>query len=186
MYNGVLEDALSDKEISKTNMYFFKNRARPDMIVMLDSDVIGNSSDKNVAQEIKRQRDDQYAGADNVGKPLFSNGIKDVKTLNLNNNDIDLIGIRKFVDSRMSMVFGLDLRLLGINTEVGSRSEIDVVAQNMGNKTIRNFSRKIEAAMNRDWKMFVDPSWEFMFRLKDDKFVNPVAERELLIRERES
>jgi cellulose synthase/poly-beta-1,6-N-acetylglucosamine synthase-like glycosyltransferase len=51
-------DAIGDYESAKRNLYFFKNNARPDVVVMLDKDVI---DDKEQIMEMKKQWNTSYA-----------------------------------------------------------------------------------------------------------------------------
>jgi hypothetical protein len=45
-------DALSDIEIAKRNLYFFKNNARPDVVVILNKDMINNPDEiKNLKEQ---------------------------------------------------------------------------------------------------------------------------------------
>jgi hypothetical protein len=52
-------DALTDSESSKRQMYFFVNNANPDMIIMLDKDVI---SDPDQARLYREQFEREYKG----------------------------------------------------------------------------------------------------------------------------
>lgn len=164
LYQSILTDAMTEAEAGKTNFYFFKNRARPDMLVMLTDDLLRN---KEELENFKIQFKDKYSGSNNSGKPILSWGIADVKTLNISNNDMQLLDLRKFIDTKVAIVFGLDKRLIWYNVETGwSRAEIDSVSQIQGNVKIGEYADILNDIITELARKFVYPDGSF-----DDKRV---------------
>jgi hypothetical protein len=59
-YESVVYDALSDREASKRNFYFFKNNAMPSVILTLDDEI---ENPEEMDKAIK-QFEDKYKGTE--------------------------------------------------------------------------------------------------------------------------
>lgn len=179
IYNGIVVDALSDYETGKRQLYFFKNNARPDLIVMLDE---GALQDEQTVEYLKNQRTKQYAGSSNAHKPVFSAGVKDIKTISPSNVELDLLNLRRFNDTKIAMMFGIDKRLVGYDKDTGgSRAEIDVVSQINGNAQIREYAVILEDFMTEMIKKFLLPNFEYRINAINDTFKNDQEDKKIML-----
>lgn len=69
IYRGIVMDALTDAEAIQSQFYFFRNNARPDIMVVLDDQMLSNP---DAIKEFKKQRKAEHQGSGNSGKTQFA------------------------------------------------------------------------------------------------------------------
>jgi len=180
MYQGLLVDAMTDSEASKTNFYYFENNARPWMIVRLSDSLLQNSQE---LENFKKQWREKYAGSKNNNKPIISAWVEDVKVIEMKSNENQLLDLRKYIDTRVWLTFGLDKRLIWYNVEWGgSRAEISSVSQIQGNVKISEYADILNNFLTTCVKKFLFPNWGFeWYRIVsvNDKFSNEYEDMKL-------
>lgn len=183
LYEWLLTDAMTDAEASKTNYFYFENNARPWVIVRLSQDLLNNPQE---LANFKKEWKERYEWSKNNNKPVVSAWIEDVKVLEMNNSNNQLLDLRKFIDTKVALAFRMDKRLVGYNVESGwSRSEIDSVSQIQGNVAISEFSDMIDSFMTEAVKKFLITNWSFeWYRIHciNEKFSNELKDKEFWVR----
>lgn len=129
--------------------------------------------------------DKKYGGASNTGKPHSSYLINDIKTLDISNVDLDLLNLRRENDNSISTVFMLDPRLIGLQKETGSYSEVEITTITQANEQIEAYGDMFSDFITACYKKFIDPKFEYYIRAVNHKFKNVYKDKEISIRERE-
>ncbi len=143
IYNSVIYDAFSDREASKRNYMFFKNGAIPNIILTMDDD-LENEDEINAAID---QFELKYRGTDNSHWIMALGGVKEIRTLDVSNRDLELLELRKFSVKVFGMLFGFDPRFLAFRDgENGSHSEYTKLAT-QSDKTMRSYADVLEEFM---------------------------------------
>lgn len=175
LYQGILYDAMADKETSRRNFYFFKNNAVPNIIFMLNPEFTNKEEIKLFEEDIKKK----YQWAENSSKFMLSNAITDAKVLDINNKDLDLIQMREFFIKKMAIVFQIDPRIIGYITESwADRSITSIRAE--AKETLNVLSNQLETDMNKFYKEFVDKKFQYKIKLDSETFedVNEISENQ--------
>ena len=107
LLEGVVYDAMTDREAMERNFQFFENGMMPDGMIILDKD-FSTEEQENAKSKLKRE----LQGTSNSHKMLISNAVKDIKPLSLNSRDIDFINQRKLTIEKISSVFGVPRSIL--------------------------------------------------------------------------
>ena len=178
-FNRIYMEAISNFEANSRQMYFFRNNAMPNIMVMLDADKMSwNELDiKKKLDDFKDTRDKKYMGQSNQGKPLITSVVKDIKILDTNNVDLDLINLRKENDKDFAVIFLMDTRLIGINKEAWSYGEVESTTIRQGNDQIDAYGEMMSETLNLIYKKFVDPEVEYIVKTKNAEFTNDIQER---------
>jgi len=104
---SVFYDAVLDLEAVKTNYSFYKNSARPDMMLLLD----GNLTDEE-QQNAKDMFEAQFKGSTNAHKVIIGGWIADIKQLSLTAKDMEQIAQRELSTDKICSAFGVPKALL--------------------------------------------------------------------------
>jgi HK97 family phage portal protein len=97
----------TDNEVKKWNNKFFKNSARPDVVLEYD----GTMDDKKYKQ-IQTKWEDKHQGSENAHKmAILSGGLK-MQKWNFNQKEMDFVEQRKFGRDEILTVFGVPKGLL--------------------------------------------------------------------------
>ena len=143
IYQTVVFDALSDKEAGKRNYMFFKNGAIPNIILTMDDD-LENEDEINAAID---QFERKYKWTDNSHWVLALWWVKEVRTLDVSNRDLELLDLRKFSVKVFGMLFWFDPRFLAFRDwENGSHSEYTQLAI-QSDKTMQSYADVLEEFM---------------------------------------
>lgn len=143
IYNTVVYDALSDFESAKRNYMFFRNGAMPNVILTMDDD-IENEDEINAAID---QFEKKYQGTDQSHWVLALGWVKEVRTLDITNRDLELLDLRKFSIKVFGMLFWFDPRFLAFRDwENGSHSEYAQLAI-QSDKTMSTYADVLEEFM---------------------------------------
>lgn len=143
IYQTVVYDALSDQEAGKRNYMFFKNGAIPNIILTMDDD-LENEDEINAAID---QFETKYKGTDNSHWVLALGGVKEIRTLDVSNRDLELLDLRKFSVKVFGMLFWFDPRFLAFrDDENGSHAEYAKLAV-QSDKTMQSYADVLEEFM---------------------------------------
>ncbi|MEX2648628.1 MAG: phage portal protein [Alphaproteobacteria bacterium] len=94
------------------NQALLQNGARPSGALVLRADA-GGLTDEQV-ERLRRDIDEQYAGAANAGRPLLLEGGLDWRELSLSPKDMDFVAGRQQAARDIALAFGVPPMLLGI------------------------------------------------------------------------
>lgn len=176
LYHWLIYDALTDAEASKTNFYFFQNRARPDIVVMLTDEILQNQEELDF---LRKNRENKFKWSENAYKPHIGSWIKDIKTLDMNNNNLQLLDLRKFIDTRVAITFWIDKRLVWYNVEWwGSRSERYELNVD-GNVAIREYAKMFEDFVNSWIRKFLFKDRNYQVIAQNDTFSNDAEDKKI-------
>lgn len=181
IYETVVYVAFSDFEASKRNYYFFKNNAMPNVILTME-DWIENPEEVNAA--IKRF-EDRYKWSENAHGVMATGGIKEVKTIDFTNRDLELLELNKFSIKKMGIVFWFDPRFLSYKDDKnGSHAEYEKMA-NQSDKSMVDYADVLEEFMYQVTKK-IYPEFPFdSIQLINDQFLDPTVKQDLILKKLE-
>jgi len=184
-YNGmskyfpIVYDALASTEVGKRNYYFFRNSARPDVIVMFQQ--MPGKPAKEYKEQIK-QFEEKYQGSNNAYRVMGSNAISDVKVLDVNHKDLQLLELDKMGIKKMGMIFGIDPRLLGFSDDVGAYATMSEIAKH-SMEAFRVYREDFEFDLNNFYKKFVDENFPYTIKCHGGSFTDDQATMDGLLRQ---
>lgn len=183
IYNSVVMDAITNFEANRTQMYFFKNNAQPNLFIMLNPDAFMGEQWPAKKQEFDRQRDEKYWWPMNWGKVHSSHLITDIKTLDISNVDLDLLNLRRENDQSFSVVFMLDSRLIGLWKTTGSYWEVETTTIRQWNEQIDSYSRMFSDFINQNYRKFVNPDFVYEWRCWNGEFKDINKDKDIGLKE---
>ena len=124
LFSGAIDDALVDRYTKMTAQKKYENNANPDIVYMIEQGKVLSEEQK---KKIERSFKERFWGAENQGKPLVSDLIRDVKVIDSMDAVIKSIDIRLHSNKNIGMMLGVDLRGLGWLREWGSQAELNAV-----------------------------------------------------------
>lgn len=124
LFSGAIDDALVDRYTKMTAQKKYENNANPDIVYMIEQGKVLSEEQK---KKIERSFKERFWGAENQGKPLVSDLIRDVKVIDSMDAVIKSIDIRLHSNKNIGMMLGVDLRGLGWLREWGSEAELHAV-----------------------------------------------------------
>ena len=143
IYNTVVYDALADHESAKRNYMFFRNWAIPSVILTMEDD-IENEDEINAAID---QFEQKYQWTEKSHGILALWWVKEIRTLDISNRDLELLDLRKFSIKVFGMLFWFDPRFLAFRDwENGSHSEYAQLAVK-SDKTMSTYADVLEEFM---------------------------------------
>jgi len=176
VYESVVYDAFSDKETSKRNYYFFKNNAMPWVILTLDDEI---ENPEEIEAAIK-QFEENYKWSEKSNKVLASGWIKEVRTIDVSNKDLELLELKKFSIKKMGVIFWFDPRFLWYKDDANwSHAEYQVMA-NQSDKSMTDFADTLEDFMFRIVKSIYKDFRYTWIELINDQFMDEVVKQELI------
>lgn len=181
VYESIIFDAMSDYEASKRNYYFFKNNAMPSVILTMEEDI---ENPDEVTEAIKRF-EDKYKGSEKSHWILASGWIKEVRTIDFTNKDLELLELKKFAIKKMGVVFWFDPRFLWYRDwENGSHSEYQLMAS-QSDKSMTSFADILEEFMF-DIVVKIYPDFNYdSIQLVNDQFLDATAKQEMILKKLE-
>ena len=185
LYTSIVMDAITNNEASRTQMYFFRNNAQPNLFIMLNPEAFKGIDWPDKKTQFDLEREKKYGGSSNSWKPHSSHLVTDIKTLDISNVDLDLINLRKENDMSLATVFMLDPRLIGLQKEAGSYGEVEVTTITQGNEQIEAYGDMFSDFVTAFYKKFIDPTFAYYIKAVNHKFKNVYKDKEIGIKERE-
>ena len=180
IFESVVHDALIDIESSGRQLLFFQNSAVPNAIVTLDPDVAQNEKQSEM---IKDKWEREFKWNTNSNKVIISNAVKDVKTLDVSNKELQLIDQRLYSDKKMWVAIWIDLRLLWYMKDSGSAfSDISFTTYH-ANEQLDEYSKYIADGMKLEYEKFVDNMWDYKFVLKNEYYNDVTTEKDIDIKQ---
>ncbi len=102
-----------DEYAKMYNKNWFKNSARPDIVLKFDSDLT-----KDQKEKLKEEWKNRYAGVNNTGKMLIAPKGMTVDVLSQNHADMEYIEQRRFSREEILGIFRVPKTILGLTEEV--------------------------------------------------------------------
>ncbi len=154
LLEGVVYDALTDRESIERNLMFFENGMMPDGLIVLDDTF---DSDEQLIAKQKLEAD--FQGSANSHKMIITNAVKDIKPLSVSSKDIDFINQRKLTIEKVCSVFQVPRSILGYSEGViKSNGETNYSSYVQG--TIRPYEAHLEFILNTIYGKFVSDDLE--------------------------
>lgn len=150
---GVVMDALTDKEAILRNYKFFVQGISADIAILLDKEV--NADQLEIARE---KLVSQLTGKENAHQPIISNGIKDIKQLSFSPKDIEFISQRYLTTDKVCANFDVPKSLLGYVEDV-NRSNGETQKTQFVDNTIRPYETFLEFVFEHLYRKFVDATF---------------------------
>lgn len=176
--DGIVIDALTEYVLWSRQFHFYRNNATPSTVFMIDPTVV---TDDTKAKELETKINEKFGWNANNWKPMATTALRDVKTIEV--PDIKLIEERELIMKILTMVFGIDPRVLWYMKETGwSYAEIDAIARNMTNAKLEEWTSIIENSMNEEFNKYIKP---LGYRIKLDTiyFKNTEKDKEIALQE---
>lgn len=117
----VIWEARTDLQAMIANYGFFENSAMPSVLYMLEDGM--SEEDQNAAMQMIKK---QFKGAKNRHKGGVLNGVKDIKTLNISQKDMEFLAGRKFHTEKICSAYGVPKFFLGITDEVNNNNAVEL------------------------------------------------------------
>lgn len=183
-FERIIIEALTNLEANQKQLYMFTNNSAPWLMIMLDPEAYDSTDGgKQQIDWLKEMWNSKFRGSQNANKPLVSDIVKDIKTIDVSNVDMDYLNIRKENDKDFASIFLLDPRLVGVVKETGSFGEVESMTVRQGNQQIDAYGQMVADAMTIIYKKFIDPKFDKEFKLKNAQFRDVDAEKEMSIKE---
>jgi len=145
---SIMYDAVTDLEASKNNYFFYKNSARPDMMLLLN-DWMSIEEQQNA----KEMFDAQFKGSNNAHKTIVWWWIKEIKQISLSSSDMETIAHRKLSTDKICSAFGVPKPLLWyidwVNYNNGSNAKEEFLEW-----TVKSCAEDFDAILNKCLQMF--------------------------------
>ncbi len=106
---SLADELETDEWAAKMIKQFFRNGARPDIIVTLKG-----AKGKDALEQVKAKWDENHRGFQRAYRPMFTSGDVDVKELQKSFKDMDLVKLRGFERDAVINVFGIPPEILGL------------------------------------------------------------------------
>lgn len=146
--SSVVYDAVLDEEALKTNYSFYKNSARPDMMLLLNDGMT-----QEEMQNAKDMFDAQFKWSKNAHKTIVWWWIKEVKTITLSAKDMETISQRKLTTDKICSAFGVPKALLwyteDMNYNNGTNQKKEFIEW-----TVKPHTEDFDAILNKLLQMF--------------------------------
>lgn len=161
LLHGIVYDALSDLEASKTNYALYQNSAIPSAMLLLDWDL--TASEQQLAKD---QFDNEFRGSANQHKTIIAWGIRDIKTLSITPRDMEFINQRHLTTEKVSAVFGVPKLILWYVDNVNYSNGRELKKEFLDG-TVVPYEGDLEDILNRLLQMFL-PDLRKKYRIKCD------------------
>jgi len=152
---GLVYDALSDEEASRSNQAFFKNNAIPAALISLDT--VSEDESIQAIEQLKKQ----FSWWKNKHKIAVANWIKDVKILWQSIKDMEFISLRYFTTEKICAAIWVPKTILGYSDNV-NYSTSDNQYRKFIENTIRPYQNLLSAIFTKILKK-IDDTLTFEF-----------------------
>lgn len=169
----IVWEAKGEMAAQMQNYFFYENNAVPSHLLILEENLGQEQID-----EVKRQTDKRFKGAEQRWKTGVIPFVKDIKTISFSQKEMQFIENREFSTKKVVVAFQVPSALLGY-TEGVQRGNMQVIWKDFYENTIRPDERRLEEIINKQLlpKLgFVDSSGSLTIKFKikssnyDDKF----------------
>ena len=145
---SIMYDVVTDLEASKTNYSFYKNSARPDMMLLLDGNLTAEEQ-----QIAKDQFEAQFKWSANAHKVMVWWWIADIKQISLTSRDMETIAHRELSTDKICSAFGVPKALLWYIKDT-NYSNGQNVKEEFLEWTVKPHERDFDAILNKCLEMF--------------------------------
>lgn len=120
----ILWEARTDLAAMLQNFFFFKNNATPDVLYIMSDEIQGKEAIDEAMDNIKKQ----FQGVDKSHKSAILHGVKEVKTINITQKDMEFLSGRRFTTEKICACFGVPKAVLNYTDGVNySTAEIQYI-----------------------------------------------------------
>lgn len=145
---SIMYDVVTDLEASKSNYSFYKNSARPDMMLLLDGNLTAEEQ-----QIAKDQFEAQFKWSANAHKVMVWWWIADIKQISLTSKDMETIAHRELSTDKICSAFGVPKALLWYIKDT-NYSNGQNVKEEFLEWTVKPHERDFDAILNKCLEMF--------------------------------
>lgn len=145
---SIMYDVVTDLEASKNNYSFYKNSARPDMMLLLDGNLTAEEQ-----QIAKDQFEAQFKWSANAHKVMVWWWIADIKQISLTSKDMETIAHRELSTDKICSAFGVPKALLWYIKDT-NYSNGQNVKEEFLEWTIKPHERDFDSILNKCLEMF--------------------------------
>lgn len=142
---AVVWEIRTDLAAMVSNYAFFQNDAIPAAIYVLDNTLPPKQQEKAVELITT-----QLKGAENRHKATVLSGVKEIKTLNIPQKDMEFLAGRKLATSKICAAYGVPMFLIGYTDEV-NYSNSDNLVKNFNENTITPAEDDLANVVSRDF-----------------------------------
>lgn len=132
----------TDTHSADWNRNFFKNSARPDMVLETDKVLAADTFGR-----LRAQWEDKHGGTNNAGRTaILENGLK-AHLLTMSQKDMDFLEGRKFNRDQVTSLFGVSRVMMGL-IEGDGRSNMEAAEYNHAKRTIKPMMARLAGKVN--------------------------------------
>ena len=168
---SVFYDAVLDLEAVKTNYSFYKNSARPDMMLLLDGNLTAEEQ-----QNAKDMFEAQFKGSTNAHKVIVGGWIADIKQLSLTAKDMEQIAQRELSTDKICSAFGVPKALLWYIKETNYSNGQNVKEEYI-EWTIKPHTEDFDDILNKLLQLFRPDLFEKYWIKSDSEQLKETQER---------
>lgn len=119
---SVIWEARTDLAAMMANYYFFENQGVPAAYYILDENL-----SKEAVDEAVKLINDQFGGTKNYNKSGVLQGVKEIKTLNISQKDMEFLGGRRFTTEKICAAYGVPKFLLGYSEDANYSNGVSLM-----------------------------------------------------------
>lgn len=138
----VIWEARTDLSAMMANYFFFENDAQPAIQYILDGD-LSDEEQKLAAQLIQ----DQFKGVKNRNRSGVLSGVKEIKTFNISQKDMEFLQGRRYTTEKICAAYGVPKFMLGYTDTVNNNNGIELKAK-FYESTIQPLEELIQEVIN--------------------------------------
>jgi HK97 family phage portal protein len=120
---SVIREVWTDVYASRANQAFFENYAQPSALYILE-DGLNETEKTEVIDSIKSQ----FQGADKMYKAAVFQGIKEVKTLQMSQKDMEYLAGREYMTNKICAAYGVPKFMLGYTENVNYNNSANLMS----------------------------------------------------------
>lgn len=139
---SVIWEARTDLSAMMANYYFFENQGLPAAYYILDENL-----SKESAKEATALISEQFKGTKNYNRSGVLQGVKEIKTLNISQKDMEFLGGREFTTGKICAAYGVPKFMLGY-TEKTNYNNGDNLMKKFYKGTIQPIEEAFDEVIN--------------------------------------
>ncbi len=138
----IIWEARTDLSAMMANYYFFENDAQPAVQYILEPGL----SEEEV-EAANKMISDQFKGVKNRNKSGILSGVKEIKTLNISQKDMEFLQGRRFTTEKICSAYGMSKFMLGLTDTVNNNNGTELKAD-FYQSTIRPLEELLAEVIN--------------------------------------
>lgn len=118
---SVIWETMTDKAAMMSNYYFFENNAKPGANYILETGLTQEQIDSAVDMI-----ESQLKGPENTNRSAVLHGVKEIKSLDVNQKDMEYLLGRRFTTEKVCAAYGVPKFLLGYTDSVNNNNGVQL------------------------------------------------------------